>query len=393
MRFNEAQQEAVDFYQGPCLTLAGPGSGKTAVITHRTKNLIEKYGVSPSEILVVTFTKAAAMEMKERFLSLTNQTSTTATFGTFHAVFFTVLKYAYHYRAENIIRDEQKVVFIRNLLRHFPIDYEDENECIQTLLSEISGVKNSNIPIEHYYSSNFPEHTFRDVFMNYQKMLQKNRLIDFDDMLVYTYELFSQRKDILALWQKKFRYILIDEFQDINGLQYEIIRMLAAPENNLFVVGDDDQSIYRFRQARPEIMLNFEKDYADAKRIVLNYNYRSDGNIVAAAGRLIAHNTGRFAKDIKVSNTQTISPGALGHSDEERTDNLVGVLDGYFSQGAHHLNVNVFGTEKLIDAMEHPEKPEYANFTIRVSGYAVKFIDLTREQQMDVIARTCHDRM
>ena len=299
MRFNEAQQEAVDFYQGPCLTLAGPGSGKTAVITHRTKNLIEKYGVSPSEILVVTFTKAAAMEMKERFLSLTNQTSTTATFGTFHAVFFTVLKYAYHYRAENIIRDEQKVVFIRNLLRHFPIDYEDENECIQTLLSEISGVKNSNIPIEHYYSSNFPEHTFRDVFMNYQKMLQKNRLIDFDDMLVYTYELFSQRKDILALWQKKFRYILIDEFQDINGLQYEIIRMLAAPENNLFVVGDDDQSIYRFRQARPEIMLNFEKDYADAKRIVLNYNYRSDGNIVAAAGRLIAHNTGRFAKDIK----------------------------------------------------------------------------------------------
>ena len=122
--------------------------------------------------------------------------------------------------------------------------------------------------------------------------LQKNRLIDFDDMLVYTYELFSQRKDILALWQKKFRYILIDEFQDINGLQYEIIRMLAAPENNLFVVGDDDQSIYRFRQARPEIMLNFEKDYADAKRIVLNYNYRSDGNIVAAAGRLIAHNTG-----------------------------------------------------------------------------------------------------
>ena len=299
MQFNEAQQEAVDFYQGPCLTLAGPGSGKTAVITHRTKNLIEKYGVSPSEILVVTFTKAAAMEMKERFLSLTNQTSTTATFGTFHAVFFTVLKYAYHYRAENIIRDEQKVVFIRNLLRHFPIDYEDENECIQTLLSEISGVKNSNIPIEHYYSSNFPEHTFRDVFMNYQKMLQKNRLIDFDDMLVYTYELFSQRKDILALWQKKFRYILIDEFQDINGLQYEIIRMLAAPENNLFVVGDDDQSIYRFRQARPEIMLNFEKDYADAKRIVLNYNYRSDGNIVAAAGRLIAHNTGRFAKDIK----------------------------------------------------------------------------------------------
>ena len=269
MQFNEAQQEAVDFYQGPCLTLAGPGSGKTAVITHRTKNLIEKYGVSPSEILVVTFTKAAAMEMKERFLSLTNQTSTTATFGTFHAVFFTVLKYAYHYRAENIIRDEQKVVFIRNLLRHFPIDYEDENECIQTLLSEISGVKNSNIPIEHYYSSNFPEHTFRDVFMNYQKMLQKNRLIDFDDMLVYTYELFSQRKDILALWQKKFRYILIDEFQDINGLQYEIIRRLAAPENNLFVVGDDDQSIYRFRQARPEIMLNFEKDYADAKRIVL----------------------------------------------------------------------------------------------------------------------------
>ena len=337
MQFNEAQQEAVDFYQGPCLTLAGPGSGKTAVITHRTKNLIEKYGVSPSEILVVTFTKAAAMEMKERFLSLTNQTSTTATFGTFHAVFFTVLKYAYHYRAENIIRDEQKVVFIRNLLRHFPIDYEDENECIQTLLSEISGVKNSNIPIEHYYSSNFPEHTFRDVFMNYQKMLQKNRLIDFDDMLVYTYELFRERKDILSAWQRKFQYILIDEFQDINKIQFDIVKMLAAPENNLFVVGDDDQSIYRFRGARPELMLHFKDDYPEAEQILLDTNYRSQKEIVEASLRLIGCNKERFQKKIQ-ANQEAGEPVeyAVFKSQREEITKIIWDIQAHMDRGGRY---------------------------------------------------------
>ena len=299
MNYNKSQQQAIRHKDGPMLVLAGPGSGKTAVITQRTKQLIEYENIDPSNILVITFTRAAAQEMKQRFLAATGEERTKVTFGTFHAIFFMVLKLAYHFDSGNIISEEQRYQFMREILSYHHLEYRDEGEFIGDVLTEISRVKNEQIPLEHFYSSSCGEEVFRKIYREYDERLKRNRLIDFDDMLTYTYELFSQRKDILSAWQKKYRYILIDEFQDINLIQWKIMCMLAAPENNLFVVGDDDQSIYRFRQARPEIMLNFEKDYADAKRIVLNYNYRSDGNIVAAAGRLIAHNTGRFAKDIK----------------------------------------------------------------------------------------------
>lgn len=334
MRFNKAQQEAICFLDGTCLTIAGPGSGKTSVITHRTRYLIEEGHVNPSEILVVTFTKAAAQEMKERFLKLIGQKTTAVTFGTFHAVFFAVLKHAYRYTAENIIRSEQKMNLMKGLIRRFHVDYEDENECIRNLLSEISSVKNSHIPIEHYYSSNYPEYVFRDVYRGYEKLLHTNRLLDFDDMLVYTYELFCERRDILALWQAKYKYILIDEFQDINSIQYEIVKMLAAPQNNLFIVGDDDQSIYRFRQARPEIMLNFEKDYKNVKRIELNYNYRCDGHIVKAAKCLISHNQNRFKKDMKTLNPASNQVIVKSYKDQrEENIGLIHALQEYSAAG------------------------------------------------------------
>ena len=297
--FNKPQSEAITHGKGPALILAGPGSGKTLVITQRVKNLIEKQHIRPSNILVITFTKAAATQMKERFTILMGEGRYPVTFGTFHAVFFSVLKNAYHYTAQNIIREEKKYQILYDIIHRMELEYEDEQEFMSGVLSEISLVKNERIDLAHYYAKNCAADIFRKIYQQYEAGKQRAGLIDFDDMLVYTYELFRERKDILALWQKQYPYILIDEFQDINKLQFEIVKMMALPHNNLFVVGDDDQSIYRFRQARPEIMLNFEKDYADAKRIVLNYNYRSDGNIVAAAGRLIAHNTGRFAKDIK----------------------------------------------------------------------------------------------
>lgn len=360
MQFNEAQQRAVCFLDGTCLTIAGPGSGKTSVITHRTKYLIEHGGVNPSEILVVTFTKAAAAEMKERFLRLTGQTSTTVTFGTFHAVFFAVLKHAYHYRTENIIRPEQKYAFLKGLIRRFSIAYEDENECIQNLLSEISSVKNGGIPVEHYYSVNYPEHTFRDLYRAYERLLRDNRLLDFDDMLVYTYELFSQRKDILALWQDKYRYILIDEFQDINSIQYEIVKMLAAPQNNLFVVGDDDQSIYRFRQAKPEIMLNFEKDFKQAERIELNCNYRSDANILRAAGRLIAHNKNRFPKKIHTDHPAK-EPVIVKSFKDQRQENLglIQALQEYTAAGGQWSDVAVLYRTNMQPALLIQQMMEY----------------------------------
>lgn len=301
MAFHETQLQAIHHKDGPMLVLAGPGSGKTTVITHRIRYLVEEYRVEPGSILVITFTKAAAEEMKLRFQALMEGRRLPVSFGTFHAVFFSILKHAYRYDASNIIREEQRVRIIRELMDHFHVDVEDEAEFAAGILSEISAVKGDRINPEHYYSKNCSEELFRKLYQGYMDALMRQRLLDFDDMLVMCYELFTQRKDILAAWQQKYRYILVDEFQDINRIQYEIVQMLAAPEDNLFIVGDDDQSIYRFRGAKPEIMLGFTRDYPQARQTLLGMNYRSTSEIVEAAGRLIAHNRTRYQKEIRAS--------------------------------------------------------------------------------------------
>ncbi|MCI9105146.1 MAG: ATP-dependent helicase [Lachnospiraceae bacterium] len=304
MAFHESQLQAIRHKDGPMLVLAGPGSGKTTVITHRIQYLVEEYRVEPGSILVITFTKAAAQEMKQRFQTLVEGRRFPVSFGTFHAVFFSILKYAYHYDASNIIREEQRVQIIRELMERYHVDVEDEADFVSGILSEISAVKGEMIDLNHYYSKNCSEELFKKLYQGYMEILLRQRLLDFDDMLVMCYELFTQRKDILAAWQQKYRYILVDEFQDINRVQYEIVRMLAAPENNLFIVGDDDQSIYRFRGAKPEIMLGFTKDYPQAKQTLLGINYRSTAQIVEAAGRLIRHNKTRYAKKIHANRGQ-----------------------------------------------------------------------------------------
>ncbi len=309
--FNHQQRMAVEHVDHPCLVLAGPGSGKTTVITHRTKKLIEEEGISPSNILVITFTKAAAMEMQQRFLQLMGGKRLPVSFGTFHAVYFQILKYAYNYRAENIIREEKKYEILRNIVHKTELDISDENEFVANLISEISNVKGEMLDVAYYYSKNCPEEVFKKIFREYNDTLIRANLIDFDDMLVMCYELLTKRKDILKLWQDKYRYILIDEFQDINRVQYEVIRLLAKPQDNLFIVGDDDQSIYRFRGARPEIMLNFEKDYPEAKKIILDTNYRSTLEIVAAAGKLIRNNKKRFEKQIRAERENGSKPVIL----------------------------------------------------------------------------------
>ncbi len=282
------------------MVLAGPGSGKTTVITHRVKYLTQECGVDPADILVITFTKAAAVEMRERYEALTGQASGVA-FGTFHAVFFRILKLAYRYTAENIVREEQQQTFLRELTEEAGLEPEDENEFISSVLSEISSVKGEMMDLQYYYSKNCPDEVFRRLYQGYEARMRKNGLIDFDDMMVMCLELFRQRKDILSAWQRRYRYILIDEFQDINRLQYEIVRMLAEPERNLFIVGDDDQSIYRFRGAKPEIMLGFEKDYPEAKRVLLDINYRCTAELAAPALRLIGKNVKRFPKAIRTA--------------------------------------------------------------------------------------------
>lgn len=297
MAFSKAQTQAIMHKDGPMMVLAGPGSGKTTVITHRVQYLTKEYGIDPGDILVITFTRAAAGEMRERYEALTGGGSR-VTFGTFHSIFFRILKLAYRYTADNIVREEQQMQFVRELAQAGGLEPEDENEFAASILSEISSVKGERIALEHYYSKNCPDAVFRQLYAGYEEKMRRAGLIDFDDMMVLCLELFTERKDILSAWQRRYRYILIDEFQDINRLQYEIVRMLAKPEDNLFIVGDDDQSIYRFRGAKPEIMLGFERDYPGAGRILLDVNYRSTEEIVAPALRLIGENQKRFSKAI-----------------------------------------------------------------------------------------------
>ncbi len=281
------------------LVLAGPGSGKTLVITRRTQWLIEKAGVAPGNILVVTFTRAAAGEMRSRFDRLMDGRHLPVSFGTFHAIFFTILKYAYQYKVENILTEEEKYGVLRDLVHQIDVEMDDEKDFLMNIAGEISRVKGDMMPLEHFYSSNCSKDVFDEIYEGYNQKLKRMRRLDYDDMLVQTFELFKERPDILAAWQKKYTHILIDEFQDINRIQYEIIRMLAKPENNLFVVGDDDQSIYRFRGAKPEILLGFTNDYPDAKTVILNHNYRSTGSIVKRAEALICHNEHRYAKNME----------------------------------------------------------------------------------------------
>ena len=299
MNFNESQRTAIHFHEGPALVLAGPGSGKTAVVTMRVRTLIEEYHVNPANILVITFTKSAANEMKERFMKLMNKDGIPVSFGTFHGVYFTILKHAYNYRAENIITEEEQLSILRRISTKLNLEYENEKEFLQNILSEISRVKGDMLDITHYFPVNCAKEVFQSIYAEYDRALRGCRKIDFDDMILYCYELFRERPDILEAWRNKYRYILIDEFQDINKLQYDVIKMLAAPRNNLFIVGDDDQSIYGFRGARPEIMLNFPKDFPNAKVIVLNVNYRCQENIVQDSLRVICHNEKRYQKDIK----------------------------------------------------------------------------------------------
>lgn len=298
MECNKEQKEAIMHRDGPAMVLAGPGAGKTYVITNRVKALIDEYGVKPEQILVVTFSKAAAVEMKERFEMLTGGRRLPVRFGTFHSVFFQILRLAYHYEVKDIATPALKYRFLEETLNETGYGVDDKKEFLSDIEKEISRVKGERIEIDCYFSSACSAEIFQKMYRGYQEKLQRHRCLDFDDMVVYTYQLLKEREDIRRRWQAQFRYLLIDEFQDINRLQYETVCMLAEPENNLFIVGDDDQSIYGFRGAKPGIMLSFPKRFPDTKQIVLGVNYRCSDEIMKAAERLIGKNNERYEKHI-----------------------------------------------------------------------------------------------
>ena len=300
INYSSNQKKAIEYGAGPLMVLAGPGSGKTFVITHRIKYLIEGSGINPAHILVVTFSRAAAKEMKDRFEKL--QGKSHVTFGTFHSVFFSILKTAYGFSAEQIASDELRYTLIKELIKKNEIVNEDINTLSGNLLNEIALIKQDNINIKNYYSNSIASDTFKKLYKEYEAELEIRNKLDFEDMLSLTYELLSERKDILTAVQNRYQYILVDEFQDINFLQYNIIKLMAGKKQNITVVGDDDQSIYRFRGARPEIMLGFERDFRNVSKVFLDINFRSTTQIVDASTKLISFNSKRFPKTFKANN-------------------------------------------------------------------------------------------
>ena len=300
INYSSNQKKAIEHGAGPLMVLAGPGSGKTFVITHRIKYLIEGSGINPAHILVVTFSRAAAKEMKDRFEKL--QGKSHVTFGTFHSVFFSILKTAYGFSAEQIASDELRYTLIKELIKKNKIVNEDINTISGNLLNEIALIKQDNINIKNYYSNSIASDTFKKLYKEYEAELETRNKLDFEDMLSLTYELLSERKDILTAVQNRYQYILVDEFQDINFLQYNIIKLMAGKKQNITVVGDDDQSIYRFRGARPEIMLGFERDFRNVSKVFLDINFRSTTQIVDASTKLISFNSKRFPKTFKANN-------------------------------------------------------------------------------------------
>ena len=295
---NPNQELAILHTAGPAQVIAGPGSGKTFVTVHRILHLITEWGVDPARILVITFTKAAALEMQERFFRLTQPKRPPVRFGTFHAVFYHILKQSARYQGYSIMTESEKRKQIRQIVRMYSrfasVQEEDLEELTALVSNRKTGAKQKKISIQ-----DITEEDINFLLKEYESYQQEFGQMDFDDIMILCHRLLAGEADTLARWQEQFQYILVDEFQDISPLQYEIVKMLAAPQHNLFIVGDDDQSIYGFRGAKPGIMMEFTKDYPKARQILLDINYRSTEHIVNGALRVIGHNEKRYGKKIR----------------------------------------------------------------------------------------------
>ena len=309
---NDAQLEAIRHTEGPAIVLAGPGSGKTKVITERVKYLIEQKDIAPSSILVITFTKAAALEMQHRFFTITDSSYPDVSFGTFHSVFYHIIKSSLSKNDSliEIANDGLKKEILKDIILDLgyknnltQTDIKDITAEIPDIISEISRVKNLGIAPELCSRSLNSKDLFPDIFVKYSDRLKEFGKIDFDDMIFRCHEILLKNKKLLSAYQNKFKYILVDEYQDINPMQYKVLRLLLGDSNNIFAVGDDDQSIYGFRGSSPEIMLGFKEEFAkfSPREIFLNINYRSGKDILSCAQKVISGNTKRYEKKMEAS--------------------------------------------------------------------------------------------
>lgn len=306
-KLNERQKEAVLTTEGPVLVLAGAGSGKTTVLVNRIAYMISEKHIRPWNILAITFTNKAAREMKDRIERLLGDTAKDMWIGTFHSVCVRILRSCIDllgYSRDFVIYDtaDTKTV-MKECLRELDID--EKSFPVRNVLSIISNAKNDLMDaatFENVYKSDYRMSIIAKIYYRYQTKLRKNNAVDFDDIILNTVKILSENPDVLSKYQDKFRYILVDEYQDTNNSQYLLINLLAQANRNLCVVGDDDQSIYKFRGANIGNILNFEDDYSDVQKITLDQNYRSTQNILDAANSVISNNKGRMGKSLWTSN-------------------------------------------------------------------------------------------
>ena len=296
--YTEEQLQAIRWFKGPLLVLGTPGAGKTTVIVNRVNNLIYEHHVRPENILVITFTRAAAESMKQRFMDMSELNSTRVRFGTFHSFFFWIIRTAYG-NSLKVLDEKEKKEVLRKILRKLDSEGLDNEDTLISVMNQMGRIVSDMIDINDYYSRDMSDSDFKTVYNEYSRYKTDNGYIDFDDMVSECYKLLRSRPDILEKLRQMFQYIMIDEFQDTNLIQYEIIKMLAHPRDNIYAVGDDDQSIYGFRGARPDIMFHFVKEFKGTKILGLSSNFRCPKEVVDLSSQIIVKNKKRYDKNLR----------------------------------------------------------------------------------------------
>lgn len=390
MELNKNQKMAVEHLDGPCLVLAGPGSGKTRVIAHRIIHMIENCNVAPRRILAISFTKASSIDMKKRTMSLSNNEQIKkVNFGTFHSSFFRILRRYSGVKLEDLISEVDRFKLIKSILKHLKIsNYSDDD--VSDVLSEISLVKNEMMKSSDFESQTFSQSEFQDIFRLYEKAKNAANKIDFDDMLILTYILLKKSPEVLNIVRQVYKYILIDEFQDINRVQFEVIKLIAEPSNNVFAVGDEDQSIYGFRGARPDFMMDFEKYFESAKCIVLDVNYRSKKNIVQLSQNLIKNNKNRHEKNINSNRSES---GEIRYIYPKDTDDEANIIAKEIKSLVESENIK----EEKKSSNNKKKLFEYSDFavTYRTNRQARAFVDVFMDNRIPFVlkdsARSIYD--
>ena len=390
LELNKNQKMAVEHLDGPCLVLAGPGSGKTRVIADRIIYMIENCNVAPRRILAISFTKASSIDMKKRTMSLSNNEQIKkVNFGTFHSSFFRILRRYSGVKLEDLISEVDRFKLIKSILKHLKIsNYSDDD--VSDVLSEISLVKNEMMKSSDFESQTFSQSEFQDIFRLYEKAKNAANKIDFDDMLILTYILLKKSPEVLNIVRQVYKYILIDEFQDINRVQFEVIKLIAEPSNNVFAVGDEDQSIYGFRGARPDFMMDFEKYFESAKCIVLDVNYRSRKNIVQLSQNLIKNNKNRHEKNINSNRSES---GEIRYIYPKDTDDEANIIAKEIKSLVESENIR----EEKKSSNNEKKLFEYSDFavTYRTNRQARAFVDVFMDNRIPFVlkdsARSIYD--